>query len=179
MAAALAGSVNAAQLKNLVAQQKGHPVLVSFWASWCIPCIEEFPTLKALASQQPEVAVLAVSIDDDADRPAVERVVAEQRPPFPVYIRRTGSDQEFIDGVDREWSGVVPALLLFDREGHKAKLLEGEQSRADILAAIRRLLPHDPAPKPQASPGPHPQRPGDPGASSRATARRPQPATAP
>ena len=44
------------------------PVLVSFWATWCPPCVEEMPSLETLARRLGDRAtVLAVSVDDSWD----------------------------------------------------------------------------------------------------------------
>lgn len=132
LAATLAGEIDAAGLKRLVAAHKGRPVVVSFWATWCEPCIKEFPDLMALARERPDVAVVSVSIDDREGRGALEAFVAKHQPPFPVYARAPGDDQAFIDDVDPEWSGVVPATLVFGPDGRRTMLLQGEHSRAEI-----------------------------------------------
>ena len=47
---------------------RGRPVLVSFWAAWCPPCVEEMPSLETLARRLGDRAtVLAVSVDDSWD----------------------------------------------------------------------------------------------------------------
>jgi len=47
---------------------RGRPVLVSFWATWCPPCVEEMPSLEAVARRLGDRAtVLAVSVDENWD----------------------------------------------------------------------------------------------------------------
>ena len=141
LAAVLAGELDAAGLRKAVAAHKGRPVLLSFWATWCKPCVEEFPELIALARERRDVVVLSVSIDDKDDRGAVEAFLAQQRPPFQVYAKAPGDDEAFINAVDREWSGVVPALIVFDRAGHRSALLQGERKRTEIEKALAEASP--------------------------------------
>jgi len=50
-----------------LASYRGKVVLLNFWWSQCAPCIEELPSLLQLHHEEPDLAVLAVSIDDDED----------------------------------------------------------------------------------------------------------------
>jgi cytochrome c biogenesis protein CcmG, thiol:disulfide interchange protein DsbE len=58
---ALSDDTRAVNLANL----RGHVVVLNFWASYCIPCIEELPSLEAMQHDLPQVTVLAISNDED------------------------------------------------------------------------------------------------------------------
>jgi len=47
-------------------QLRGHVVILNFWATWCIPCIEEVPSLVELHRRMPQIAIVAISQDEDA-----------------------------------------------------------------------------------------------------------------
>jgi peroxiredoxin len=53
-----------------LAQQRGHAVLLNFWATWCPPCVDEVPSLEDLAHRLKgtDMRMLAVSVDDDWDK---------------------------------------------------------------------------------------------------------------
>src|SRR5258708_2108221 len=46
----------------------GRVVVVHFWATWCVPCREEFPKLLKAANQHPEITFVAVSGDTELDK---------------------------------------------------------------------------------------------------------------
>jgi cytochrome c biogenesis protein CcmG, thiol:disulfide interchange protein DsbE len=50
-----------------LASYRGKVVLLNFWATWCEPCVIELPSLIQLHHDQPNLAILAVSIDEDPE----------------------------------------------------------------------------------------------------------------
>lgn len=139
----VSGELNAAGVRKMLAGQKGKVVLLNFWATWCVPCREEFPDLarlqKAYGGQG--LTVVGISTDFASQRPGVEKFLADLEPPFPNYVKRAGGDdQQFIDAVDRSWGGELPFTVLFDRSGRKVKILSGKHSYVDYEKEIRPLL---------------------------------------
>jgi thiol-disulfide isomerase/thioredoxin len=139
----LAGEIDAAGLREAVAREKGHVVLVNFWATWCVPCREEFPSLARLQERNRSAGlrVMGVSTDFENQRTAVEKFLDERRPPFPNYHRKKGGDdQDFIDAVDSRWGGELPFSVLYDRSGRKVRAFSGKLPIAAAEREIRKLL---------------------------------------
>jgi len=60
-------NVSDGSTKVHLADYRGKVVLVNFWATWCAPCIQELPSLLDLHHNDPNLAILGVSIDEDPD----------------------------------------------------------------------------------------------------------------
>lgn len=139
----IAGEIDAKGLFDAIAREKGKVVLVNFWATWCVPCREEFPDLSRLqkAYESRGLRVIGVSTDFAKETAAVEKFLAEQKPSFPNYRKTSGGDdQVFIDAVEKSWGGELPFSVFYGRDGEKAGTLSGKHSYADYEAEIRKLL---------------------------------------
>ena len=139
----LAGELDAGGLVDAIARQKGRVVLVNFWATWCVPCREEFPLLSRLQTRHRRagLAVLGVSTDFQKETAAVEKFLLEQKPTFPNYRKKSGGDdQKFIEAVDPKWGGELPFSVLYDRSGRKVRVYSGELEIAALEKEIVTLL---------------------------------------
>jgi len=58
---------------------KGKPVLVNLWATWCVPCIKELPTLDALAARE-GAKLQVVLVNEDLEGPRVVTPFLQKRP---------------------------------------------------------------------------------------------------
>ncbi len=134
--------VDEAGFREILAAQRGKVVLFDFWATWCEPCREEMPVLADVARQLRGRGFVLVTIS--ADEPEQEAAAADflgrQGISPPCYIKRARNDEDFINFIDRKWSGALPALFLYGRDGKRAASFIGETDRQEIEAAIRKLL---------------------------------------
>jgi len=135
--------IDLAGYNQVLAKYRGKPLLVTFWATWCEPCRDEFPMIVELTKQYSAqgLAVFGVSLDDDADMRLVRRFLAKNQPTFPNYRQKPGIDVDsFYRGVNPAWSGTMPETIFYYRDGRIAGHFVGEQPRAAFEEGIRAIL---------------------------------------
>ena len=133
--------IDAAGLRQRVSDGRAKVTLVNLWATWCGPCREEFPALVAAARRHEAegVRLLLVSADFDDQLPEVRQFLARHGVRDTCFIKAQ-ADMPFIDGVHREWSGALPATLLFDDHGRLLEFWEGGADSARFERAVRTAL---------------------------------------
>jgi thiol-disulfide isomerase/thioredoxin len=106
------------QILRAVRAANSRAVLVNVWATWCLPCREEFPQLVKLGEDYAGrgLKVFFVSGDFDSERAQVVEFLAAHGVRGAAYLK-AGKDEEFIDAFDPDWSGALPATFLYDRAG--------------------------------------------------------------
>ncbi len=132
------------QLLAAIKNAKAKVVVVNVWATWCVPCREEFPDLLKLRRTYKDkgVEVLFVSGDFGSERAQVDTFLGEQGVDFPTYLK-TGDDMQFINAFDPAWSGALPATFIYDGQGRRRHALLGKSSYAQFEAQVLDVLKGD------------------------------------
>jgi thiol-disulfide isomerase/thioredoxin len=139
------------EILSAVRSPGARAVLVNVWATWCDPCRQEMPDLIRFYRdhRQDGLRLVLVSADDEENRAEVARVLAEAGLPADAlsFIKR-GDDMKFINGLDRRWSGALPASFLFDGRGRKRHTWPGPVSYHSLELGAGGLLTAPVAPEP-------------------------------
>lgn len=128
--------------RKAVAAQKGKVVLVNFWATYCVPCRKEMPALVKLAAkyQAKGFVFVTVSADEPEQEAAAGKFLLSNKVPTPHYLRKAKDDDAFINSIESNWSGALPASFLYDRTGRKVRSFVGEVDLKELEAALTKLL---------------------------------------
>ena len=117
---------------------KGKVVVVSFWASWCKPCIQELGFLKTLQAKHPnDLAVLAIATDDPNTISKVRMVVKRKKLTMPILLDQDGTVMGQLNP-----RGSLPFSVYIDKKGGIASVHDGFASgdETKLEAVINALL---------------------------------------
>jgi thiol-disulfide isomerase/thioredoxin len=142
------------QWQQALAAHRGEIVVVDFWATWCLPCLERFPRMVELAERHAGdgVTFIAFALDDVDDAGAMrqaEAFVREQGGRIEHYV----TSQEIPVAFDKLGLLGIPAVHLYDRGGNLAVKLTADDPNAqftdeDVARAIAELVAAEPPARP-------------------------------
>ena len=116
-------------------------VLVNVWATWCSPCRDEFPDLLHVARDlAPKgLRLVLVSVDFPGSEAETRSFLTSQGVDFPTFVR-TGKDETFVDELESQWSGAIPATFVYDGGGKLVRFWEGRASYPVIKKRAQEAL---------------------------------------
>jgi peroxiredoxin len=117
---------------------RGHPVVVSFWGTFCPPCRDEFPELVRAHATHAEAGLRVVGVngrDQERSTKNVKKFVDEFAVPFPVALDQRGRARQAYRVVG------LPTTVFIDSAGVVQRIHIGPISRGELDRAIAVILP--------------------------------------
>lgn len=117
--------------KFKLSELKGKPIILNFWATWCIPCKREMPLLQKLHN---EGKIIVVGVNLQEDKKTVEKFVEELNITFPIVLDKDGSLEAMYNVI------LKPATYFVDENGVIVDKKFGELTNKDLNERSQKLL---------------------------------------
>lgn len=113
--------IDAVALQNLLKREGENqkPLLVNFWATWCAPCIEEFPDLVKIDNDyKGKIDFITITLDDVEEiYTGVPKFLKKMNAGMPTFLLKTDDEGSAISAVYQDWAGGLPFTIFFDGKG--------------------------------------------------------------
>lgn len=134
--------VKITDLQNTIAQSD-HPLIVNFWATFCIPCNKEIPYFQQTVAryQNEKVELILVSLDLPDYYPARIADFARSRGYTSSlwWLDETNADY-FCPKVDPKWSGGIPCSLFINNKTHYRRFFDRQLTEPQVEMEIKKLV---------------------------------------
>ena len=125
------------ELKPLLWKDNDTTYVVNFWATWCVPCVQELPYFVELNSTYKNEAFKLVLFSLDFKQDYLKKLqpfVKERALESNVVVLEDGDANFWINDIDSTWSGSIPSTLIY--KGKERAFYERTFHHADELRDI-------------------------------------------
>jgi thiol-disulfide isomerase/thioredoxin len=134
--------IKISDLEQTIAQSD-HPLIVNFWATFCVPCVKEIPYFQSTVAryQGEQVELILVSLDLPDYYPAKIASFAQGRgfTARIVWLNETDADY-FCPKVDPKWSGGIPSSLFINNKTHYRRFFDRQLTEPQVEFEIKKML---------------------------------------
>ena len=131
-------NIDAKAIKELIGNKSDKLRLINIWASWCGPCVQEFPDFVTLDRiyRSRQFEFVSVNADKLSRKENVLKFLQKNEASNKNYIFSSDNNTELVEAVDPEWSGALPYTMLVEQGG---KIIYRTQGPIDIVE-MRKLI---------------------------------------
>jgi len=134
--------INVEDLNNIIKNRNGKYLLLNVWATWCVPCREEFPALNKINEKyKNEIELIGISVDfPDEIETKIKPFLTSLKISFNNYVNTEKDVDKFISNLNPDWGGDVPATFIFDTNGNQIKYFTGGKSFEEFEKTVSGLI---------------------------------------
>lgn len=124
-------------------QNSDHPLMISFWATWCVPCVEEIPWFQEGVAKfaDQKVELILVSLDFPKDYPKnLESFIKKRNWQASFYwLDETNADY-FCPKIHPRWEGGIPATLFVNNKTGYRRFFDRALTDRQVVPEIKAML---------------------------------------
>jgi thiol-disulfide isomerase/thioredoxin len=131
-------TIGIAGIRDLLRNHSDKLRLIDVWATWCGPCVTEFPDFVTINRmfRRRDFEFISISADEPAKREKALQFLQTQQASNANYIFAGDNKYKLIDAVDPNWQGALPYTLLVEPGGKIVYAREGPIDPAELKKII-------------------------------------------
>jgi peroxiredoxin len=128
-------------LKELLTNNTDKLRLINIWATWCGPCVTEFPEFISINRmyRRRDFEFISISADDPTKKDKVLKFLQQQQASNTNYLFASDDKYKLIEAIDPKWPGALPYTILVEPGG---KIVYGKQGPIDAAEIKRMIVDH-------------------------------------
>ena len=141
----VAQKVNKVKIEELAAyiQKADHPLVVNFWATWCVPCVQELPYfqsgVKKYTEQKMELVLVSLDFATNYPKKIKEFLRKNQYEGRFYWLDETNADH-FCPQIDSKWDGAIPASLFFNPKTGYRSFFQRQLTEPQLELELKALV---------------------------------------
>lgn len=124
-------------------QNSDHPLMISFWATWCVPCVEEIPWFQEGVAKfaDQKVELILISLDFPKDYPnKLESFIKKKNWQATFFwLDETNADY-FCPKIHPRWEGGIPATLFVNNKTGYRRFFDRALTDRQVEPEIKTML---------------------------------------
>lgn len=130
-------------IQKILNQKSDTTYIVNFWATWCKPCVAELPSFEQVEQNYKgqNVRVLLISMDFAKElKTRVIPFVNQRKIKSRVWLLNEPDANSWIDKINSEWSGAIPATLIVNNHKNKKVFFEQKLEYSRLVKELTGFL---------------------------------------
>lgn len=131
--------IDEAGIKDLIKNKSDKLRLINIWATWCGPCVTEYPEFIIMQKMygNRDFEFISISADEPAKKEKVLKFLKEKQSAVKNYLFSVDDKYKLIEAVDANWQGALPYTILVEPGG---KIVYAKQSTIDPLTMRKTIV---------------------------------------
>jgi peroxiredoxin len=133
--------IDEAGIKELLKNNSDKLRLINVWATWCGPCVTEFPDFISINRMYRgrDFEFISISADDPSQKEKVLKFLKSKQSSVKNYLFSVDDKYKLIEAIDPNWQGALPYTILVEPGG---KIVYGKQGRINVAEMKKTIVDH-------------------------------------